>query len=163
MRIIQKNALLALMLCAAVVSAQPAPAPLKLSSGTYKFFGECTRLSVLTNEFPYQCANYMGIVADDPSLPNFVFFVEGKTWLYRVSGPALFSQDGALATYPVAEMFDMVVERKYVYPGQCVMSARIGEPLVRCTMWRDLSHNEITREIEFSGNGTWMFSRKDAP
>jgi hypothetical protein len=105
----------------------------------------------------------MGIVVDDPMLPNFVFSVAGKAWLYHVSGPAVFSQDGAVATYPVTEMIDLVVERKYVYPGECVMSAKIGEPLLHCTMWRDASHSEVTREIEFSGNGTWLFSRKGNP
>jgi hypothetical protein len=152
----------ALLFVVASAQAQIVPLPKALSEGIYKFAGRCTQLTVLKYQFPYQCENFMGITTSDPSKPIFVFALTGgKTWLYFASGPAAISPGRMV--FPVAKMIDSVVQRKYVYPGECVVSGMLDAVTVHCTMWRDDSHQEITRQIEFVGSGSWAFSKGTSP
>ena len=159
MRIKKIPHILALLATSTVANAQQESAPLKLSSGVYKFAGQCTELTLLGREAPLQCKDFMGIVANDPAAPQFVFALEeGGPWLYE-TGPAAFSSDGSVAIYPIKTMLDLAANRAYPHPGECVMSARVGDPLVRCTLWNDSSQAVVLRQIVFVGNGTWAFSR----
>ena len=159
MRITKIATILALLAASTVATAQQESAPLKLSSGVYKFAGQCTELMVLGRDVPLRCKDFMGIVANDPAAPQFVFsLTEIGGWLFE-TGPAVYSSQGSIATYPVKTMLDLVANRAYTYPGECVMSAHAGDPLVRCTLWNDSSQAVVVRKIVFIGNGTWAFSR----
>ena len=152
----------ALLFVVASAQAQIVSLPKVLSKGIYKFAGRCTQLTVLKYQFPYQCQDFMGLTTSDPSKPIFVFALAGgKSWLYFASGPAATSPGRMV--FPVAKMIDSVVDREYDYPGECVISGMLDAVTVHCTMWRDDSRQEITRQIEFVGSGSWAFSKGASP
>jgi hypothetical protein len=136
-----------------------------LSSGTYRFAGRCAKMTVTSHDVTPDCGTTLGIIANDPNRPTFVIVLrDGKTaWEYQVIGAGVLSDDGKVMTYAISSMIDLEATadqtREYTYPGECVNSVRVGEPLLRCTMWSDDKRTEVTREVIFEGNGTWAFSR----
>lgn len=111
-----------------------------LPSGTYKFAGRCLRVTVLAIALKAQKA----------------------AWQYQITSPGTMSEDGQAVSYSVSSMIALAssieASRGYSYPGECLMSTRVGEPLLRCTMWRDSTRHDVTREVIFEGNGSWVFN-----
>jgi hypothetical protein len=148
-----------------VSASSSVPPPARLSSGTYKFAGRCAKMTVFTQDLTSDCGTYLGIVAKDPDRPLFIIPRRDSrsAWQYQVTTPGVLSEDGKVMTYKISSMIDMAASleasREYLYPGECVNSVRIGEPLLRCTMWRDEKRTEVTREVVFEGNGNWLFDR----
>lgn len=136
--------------------------PAKLSSGSYKFAGQCSKLTKLSHDITTECGNYLAIIAKNPEMPTFIIplKVRQAAWQYITDKPGTMSPDGKQVSYPVGALVDMSANMQYTYPGECVMSVRRGEPLLHCTMWRDESRGEIVREIIFEGTGNWVFDKR---
>jgi hypothetical protein len=136
-----------------------------LSSGTYKFGGRCLRMTVLATDVTNECGSYLGIIATDPDRPLFIINLKApKTaWEYQITSPGTMSEDGQTVSYSVLSMIALApsleASKQYSYPGECLMSTRVSEPLLRCTMWRDSTRHEVAREVIFEGNGSLVFKR----
>ena len=169
MRVTIKIGTAALMICAAPLcySGQSSPQPTskpssaRLSSGGYRFAGRCAKMVISKDDMTSSCGNFLGIVAKNPELPLFIVPLSDHStaWEYQITTPGVLSDDEATVTYSISSMIDMRARQEYFYPGECVMSVRPGEPLLHCTMWRDATRAEITREVIFEGNGQWVFDR----
>ena len=151
---------------ASASASSGAPPHARLSSGIYKFAGRCAKMTVSTQDLTSDCGTYIGIVAKDPDRPLFIIpRREGKSaWEYKVTTAGVLSEDGKAMTYEISSMIDLVgsppeASREYFDPAECINSVRIGEPLLRCTTWRDEKRTEVTREVVFEGNGNWVFDR----
>ncbi|MHA6206239.1 hypothetical protein ACXU4B_17565 [Dyella soli] len=135
-------------------------APARLARGGYRFEGQCTRMAVEAEDQTGECLGYAGIIASDLDHPAFVFPRSGrKVWVFNASGPGTMAVDGQAATYAIASTIDTSANQALAYPGECVHSVRVGEPLLHCILWKDGDRKAIVREVIFSGNGIWQFSR----
>jgi hypothetical protein len=171
--LIMLAALSALMGCSTSSQRQESLHPLAkrssqsthLSSGTYKFSGHCSRMTVLANDVTNECGSSLGIIATDPDRTIFVIPLKApkSAWEYQIASPGTTSEDGHTVSYSVSSMTasapSIESSRQYVNPGECLMSTRAGEPLLRCTMWLDSTRHEIISEVIFEGNGSWAFNR----
>lgn len=150
----------------APATLRPLQSPARLSAGTYKFAGRCTKMAALAQDLTSDCGAYLGIIAKDPERPLFIIPLrDGKSaWEYQVTSPGVLSDDGKVMTYTSISMIDLAksvgASRIYSGAGECVNSVRIGDPLLRCTMWRDPKRSEVIREVIFEGNGNWIFDRR---
>jgi len=131
----------------------------RLSKGSYRLAGECTKLAFLEMDMTAECLNYVGILAADPDRPEFLFPRKGGgAWIFKTSSSALVS-DGGVATYKVDSVIDIAAKRISRYDGQCVLTAAGALQGVHCTLWKDQARQTIVREAVFSASGSWIFGR----
>lgn len=131
-----------------------------LSKGTYRMEGKCEKTFYLGANVPPVCQSFVGITADNPDLPMFVFPFEANAWFFVSSGLVKIPEDNSVATYKISKLFDKASGAEFHYEeGECELSMKSSKPAIRCTVWKDKERTTIARELVFRGSGVWQFSK----
>ena len=128
-----------------------------LAAGHYRVEGACTQTFYLGASARPQCDHYLGIRADDPARPIFIFPLTdgGGAWFFVTSGQH--AVHGGHLVYTVEKLYDKALNAEFAYPaGECEIGAG---PSVRCTVWKDEARSTTARELIFTGSGNWMRTR----
>ncbi|QBJ79952.1 hypothetical protein DKK66_18900 [Aquitalea sp. USM4] len=128
-----------------------------LAAGHYRVEGACSQTFYLGAKARPQCDHYLGISADDPARPIFIFPLTdgGGAWFFVTTGQHAGSS--GRTSYTVGKVYDKALNAEFAYPaGECEMTAGPG---VRCTVWKDESRSTPARELIFTGTGNWMRTR----
>ena len=133
---------------------------LPLSKGMYRMAGSCTKMNHLSFEETSNCANRFGINATDPALPQFIFSTNGGgAWIFVTSEPAILTEGGNVATYPVSSVLDLTIKAAFNYKGECVLDMKTPDTIITCTLWKDDSRVKVMWEAQYKGTGVWQFSK----
>ena len=126
--------------------------------GIYRQDGSCTKLVQGPIDRTAECSSFLGVVSFEDDRPQFIFArSDGGAWFFVSSGPATYSEDNSVATYPISQIFDQDTKAMYPLEGECVIRIEDHTESVDCTTWREKERRQVAWQGLFKGDGVWVY------